>query len=373
VPRGSSPHFLASEGESSSRGHLVYGLGNQLLAAPFDAGTLTLDSAAVPVMSNVEMRANGDAAQFGVSDTGSIVALEASQAELVNVDRSGNARSLSSARRRFAMPRFSPDGQTLAVEIQDTPHQIWLLDIGRDVLTPLTRSPGGSHNMAWAPDGKSIAVTVAGGAQVQLQWMRTDGSGESRTLFAEDGPWINDWSRDGRWLALLQGRRSTRRSILLPVESANPPRVTGPPTSLSQPGRVAEYPRVSPNGLWVAYIDAGQTNQVFVERLADHARFQVSTDGGTQAVWSTNSRELYFRSGTHFFAANIGGDGRPVGRPQALFEDTYQHWAEPNFDVSPDGTHFVMVRSASDAAATHLNLQMNWVNEVRRLAPGATR
>ena len=47
------------------------------------------------------------------------------------------------------------------MEIQDSPHQIWMLDIERDVLVPLTTESTGSHNFAWAPDGRSIVYTLA--------------------------------------------------------------------------------------------------------------------------------------------------------------------------------------------------------------------
>jgi Tol biopolymer transport system component len=46
------------------------------------------------------------------------------------------------------------------VEIQDSPHQIWMLDIERDVLVPVTTESTGSHDFAWAPDGSAIVYTL---------------------------------------------------------------------------------------------------------------------------------------------------------------------------------------------------------------------
>jgi hypothetical protein len=34
------------------------------------------------------------------------------------------------------------------MEIQDTPHQVWTLDLERDVLAPLTTERTGSHSFA---------------------------------------------------------------------------------------------------------------------------------------------------------------------------------------------------------------------------------
>ena len=116
----------------------------------------------MPIVENVAMRANGDLADYAWSTSGTLVFREGSLHELVWVDRaSGAVRPLSTNLRRFALPRLSPDGERLATEIQDSPHQIWLLDIERDVLVPLTTEPTGSHNFAWAPDGRAIIYTTA--------------------------------------------------------------------------------------------------------------------------------------------------------------------------------------------------------------------
>jgi hypothetical protein len=40
-----------------------------------------------------------------------------------------------------------------------------------------------------------------------------------------------------------------------------------------------------------------------------------------------------------------------------------------NFDISPDGTHFVMVESDPDARPTRVNVVLNWTEELKRLVP----
>ena len=42
----------------------------------------------------------------------------------------------------------------------------------------------------------------------------------------------------------------------------------------------------------------------------------------------------------------------------------------PNYDVSPDGQRFLMVKAGEqESAATQLNVVLNWSDELRRLAP----
>jgi eukaryotic-like serine/threonine-protein kinase len=372
VERGSSPAFIADAQRSPSAGYLVYGDAGRLFAAPFDLQGLRTTGSAVPVVENVEMRPNGDAAQFSVSTDGTIVYREGAQAELVWVDRAGSARRLSSALKRFAMPRLSPDGRSLAVEVQDTPHQIWLLDIERDVLVPLTKGAGGSHNFTWAPDGRAIAFTSIDGGSTRLAWMRTDGSGETATIFQAPDmrPWVERGSRDGRFL-LVSMRDATRQLAMLSLDGASPPKATGPLKPVVTGGTSASF---SPDGQWVAYCDClsgVQTSHVFIRRLSDGTRFQVSTDGGGEPLWASTGRELYFRTGTRMMAVDLtGAADLRIGKPRTLFEGDYLNWANGDFDVTADGQRFVMVRPTNpETAAKALSIRLNWLEELKVRVP----
>ena len=56
-----------------------------------------------------------------------------------------------------------------------------------------------------------------------------------------------------------------------------------------------------------------------------------------------------------------------------LFEGQYQTGAPstlgPNYDVSSDGKHFVMVREDEASANTEIHVVLNWFEELTRLAP----
>jgi hypothetical protein len=43
----------------------------------------------------------------------------------------------------------------------------------------------------------------------------------------------------------------------------------------------------------------------------------------------------------------------------------------PNYDVSPDGQRFLMIKpnDAGDAAPAQINVVLNWFEELKRLAP----
>jgi len=60
-----------------------------------------------------------------------------------------------------------------------------------------------------------------------------------------------------------------------------------------------------------------------------------------------------------------------AGSPLRLFEGEYAHvvWGETNYDVSPDGQRFLMIKAESQTPNTALELILNWSEELKRLVP----
>jgi Tol biopolymer transport system component len=367
--RGGTPTFVA--GDEPDVGHIVYAESGRLMAVPFDAARRMVKGAAVPIIENVAMRANGDLADYTVSSTGTLVFRDASLHELVSVDRgSGAVRPLSANLRRFALPRLSPDGKRLAMEIQDSPHQTWLLDIERDVLVPLTTESTGSHNFAWAPDGSSILYTIHV-TPPQLGWIRTNGSGnaEKLTVASDSRVFVHHWSRDGR-LALRFEGRPNNTAMTLRLDGGAPPRAIGAPAKVAD-GVPSSF---SPDGSWLAYCDCGASGDrapnVFIQHLENGTRYQLSVDGGTEPVWAASGKELFFRAGQKMMTVPLmfAGTSVRIGRPQTVFEGDYLEWTGANYDVTSDGKQFVMVRTAN-AITRSFSVRLNWTTELERLAP----
>ena len=55
----------------------------------------------------------------------------------------------------FSRPRLSPDGKRLAPDIEGSNDQVWLYDVARHTLTPLTFA-WDNQVVTWTPDGKRI-------------------------------------------------------------------------------------------------------------------------------------------------------------------------------------------------------------------------
>jgi eukaryotic-like serine/threonine-protein kinase len=155
--------------------------------------------------------------------------------------------------------------------------------------------------------------------------------------------------------------------------------------------RFASSAEFSPNGRWIAYHteESGQS-EVFVQPFPGPGpRVQVSTQGGWNPAWNPNGSELFFLAP----ASGSAGGSTPkqrmmvvavheapaltLGAPRQLFEFT--DWKEflscdPTrcYDVAPDGQRFFVVqyRKLADAPpTTHINLIVNWLEELKQKVP----
>jgi len=90
---------------------------------------------------------------------------------------------------------------------------------------------------------------------------------------------------------------------------------------------------------------------VYVRRLAGGEEAQVSVSGGGEPVWSRDGRALYYRTGAGLGSELVEAGLRTdpafaVTSRRSLFSMAEVVTAVPhrNYDISPDGKTFVMVR-----------------------------
>ena len=135
-------------------------------------------------------------------------------------------------------------------------------------------------------------------------------------------------------------------------------------------------PVFSPDGHWLAYASAESGRyEIYVNAYpGPGGKYQISTEGGTEPVWNRNGREMFYRSGDRMMAVAI--TTQPVfsaGRPTMLFQGQYQPnpTMNANYDVSPDGQRFLMVKptSAQETGPTQINVVLNWFEELKRRVP----
>ena len=140
--------------------HLLYMRDDSMLAVPFDIQTLRVAGAAAPVVDDVLADKSNGLAQISVASNGAVAYLPASlgdaPAQLVWVDRTGTARTMTTTRRRFSDPSLSRSGRRLAVTIADQSRDVWVYDIDRDQFTRITSGPASEFGALWGTEDKRL-------------------------------------------------------------------------------------------------------------------------------------------------------------------------------------------------------------------------
>ena len=368
IQAGTRPRYALSE-------HLVYAQGGNLMAVPFDPRRLEVTGKAVPVVEGVLQSISSGAAQYSFSTTGSLVylpaAVQSGQRSLVWVNRSGKEHPLAAPQHAYRQPRVSPDGQRVAVTIEEQETQLWLYDLSQETLSRLTF--GGNLNAlpTWTVDGKRIVYQSNREGQRNLFWQLADGSGGLERLTTSefvDAPM--SWSPDGKLLAFYEATPTTGFDLwVLRLSDRKAQPFLRTPFNES-------VPQFSPDGRWLAYVsnESGR-NEIYVQSYPGLAgKWQISTEGGQEPVWNPNGRELFYRSGDKMMS--VGINMKPdfsAGKPKVLFEGQYLRTPgqSPNYDVSRDGKRFLMLKpsDSAEAAPTQINVVLNWFEELKRRVP----
>ncbi len=370
-------------------GYLTYVSGGTLFAAPFDAQALEVTGAAMPVEQHILANLSNGSAQLSASATGTAVYLSGkaltSEVTVALVDRTGVVTPLIKDPGDYYAPRFSPDGKLLALQVGIG--NVSIFNLARKTLTPLTHPPSQCVWPTWTPDGKRIVCeTYKQGTGFMLSSIPTDGS-EKLEPITKPSPITRipySWSPDGSTLAFFQlhNQGDCCQIWKMPFDANGQP---GNPAALlgqNTPG-VFVYPSISPDGHWLAYMSTGSGSpQIYVRPFPSlEGRTQISTANGQFPRWSRTSHELFFQpttsprsilsvsyrvEGTSFQADNPTIAVKPIGEPRDPF---------PNYDVAPDGKHFVILEARkTQAAALPLpTVVLHWSTRVRKLVSGGQK
>jgi serine/threonine-protein kinase len=330
--------------------------GQMLMAVPFDSHALRVTGTPVPLVSDVRLGGRG-ACKAALATNGTLVFERgSSKAQMILRDAHGAEKPILSELRQYGYPRFSPNGKRIAVSIvSGARSDVWIYDVTATTLTRLTSDSGLiNERPEWSPDSKRVLFRSDRGRRNGIWWQPADRSGPAEALTVMDSVDIYEavLSPDGRTIVYQVDnvgedvfyRRLSGDSIPRPVANT--------------PAQEA-YARVSPDGHWVAYVTdgSGVDRQVVVQPFpGPGAQVQVSVTGGVEPVWSPVGHRLFYRGdGGKFVVASW--EATPtfhVVSRESLFDDVYLNATSPhaNYDVSPDGTQLLLLRTAESPQVT---------------------
>ncbi|MCH8259763.1 MAG: serine/threonine-protein kinase [Planctomycetes bacterium] len=388
VEQGAYPRYAKS-------GHLLYVHETTLMAAPFDVSTLELTGPSTPFRSDFKMTSFAGASDYAIADDGTLISLANKDVPSLmptRIDLKGVSQPATSHKQPFNWIRLAPDGMKAAVIISEGSvfeTSLWLLDFERDLLTLLTPEQGNQYYPIFSPDSQWLYYTQWISGRVVYDGLyrrRVDGSGGPEKL-AIDTTWtldenrivLDNFSSDGRTLYLsisstpLTGGSTPAMDIFtltLDDDLKLEPLIATPASE--------HFAAPSPDGQWLAYTsNESGIPQVYIRPIDGRgARVQVSRDGGVNPIWSQDGSTIYFLTASRMIRAarisvNDESDSASVlrvGEISDLFIHTSPH---RNFDLYPDGEHFLMLTSGINEGEerTEIRITLNFFEELKRLAP----
>jgi Tol biopolymer transport system component len=391
-------------------GHLVFARGGALYAIAFDARRLTTHGREVRVLDGV---ANSDASGAGAFSLGSNGTLayvpgdaftradsSSPTMAVVRVSRTGETRQLSSELRNYYNPRVSPDGSKIALEVlgPDGTTHIWTMDARTGTAAQLTFEGEDSFPI-WTADSRAVLFTSKRNDRYSIWRKAADGTGDA--LHVVDG--VSDALQctdvRGNTLVFQDITGANNRDIFTLDLAAG-----GRPKPLLANPADEWGARISPDGHWMAYMEA-PTGGASAEYRVNVRPFpnaitgrRAITEAGAAWVpkWSPAGDAIYFIN------AGLGGDAAgiyatsitttpttltPLGRRKVLdvsdFEVRINHGRLGSvYDVSPKDGDIIAIKSGtspvpatdeiSAASATlhpRLNVVEGWGEELQRLVP----
>jgi len=380
------------EGATDARyvktGHLLYTRAGVLFAVPFDVQTLSVRGEPVVMVEGVRRAAPGTtgAAQVAVSDAGTLafiegpVGISGGALQLALFDRQGASEALGVPLGPYAHPRVSPDGASVAVDVDDGKDpQVWIYGLSK-VSAARRLTFGGSNRAAeWTADGTRVAFRSTRDGAAGIWWQRADGTDTATQLTKPPSGvthYPQSFSHDGKHMLFDQvsGGKVTLWDL-----SMSDLKATQMATAESDVPADATF---SPDGHWFTYTIRPDTAQstVYVEPYPPTgARYQLSApaDDGHHPVWARDGKQLYYTPGpgNRFLSRPITslspfafGEAVPIQRPfinaPPTSERTYDSTRDGRIlglrmDVGPDG----------QPLPPQIQVVLNWFEDLKQRVP----
>jgi len=361
-------------------GHLVYGYGGKLMAAPFDLETLTIGEPR-QVLDGVMMSPTSGKIEFAVSSTGHLVYVPGTMVKgadnFVLIARNGNARPIEVPRTDneshfFVGLGLSWDGRRIAVSLAKSNNDIHIYPFAGGPLERATFEGSDEQCPVWHPDGIRLAYTWEPITGYQMRLKNPNSKDEATSIFnSKDPRYPSSFHPNGNVLAFVEKNPKTGWDIWTGRIGKE-----GPPEPFLNTENEELFPSFSPDGQWMAYqSDKSGTPQAYLTRYPERSDdTQVSLEGGTEPRWDPSGpgNELFYRSANGLYVAEIATKPPFVRRRILLFPESrnisarYSPFA--SYAVVPGGQQFVFI-NRSPIETTQLCFVVNWFEELKRLVP----
>jgi len=373
---GSTPRRLLDVESApvyAATGELLFVRDGTLFAQCFDTARLELNGNPVSVAERIALAtmAQGSVG-VSASQAGPLVYRTASAGghrQMTWYDRSGKDVGKAGDPVAAIDVSISPDGRSAVLgQFINQNIDVWLLELGRGVLSRFTFDSAVDTWPVWSPDSRRIAYESNRMGSYDIYEKPTIGPGSDELLVGSDaGRDKNptDWSRDGHFLLYTNIDPKTGEDIwAVPLEKDRTPR------PLVQTKFDENLGQFSPDGKWIAY-ESNESGryEIYVQPFpGPGGKVQVSKNGGAQVRWRRDGKELFYIAFDNQLMAvpiQFASTEQTInaGTPIPLFTTRVGGAvSSPNkqqYDVSLDGQRFLM-NTIIDEAAAPITVILNW-------------
>lgn len=290
--------------------------------------------------------------------------------ELVWVLPDGTIETIGDGGEMVSTTLVSPDGTRVAFGGGTGPQdmQVWVRDLERGINTRISSVEGFVFPSGWSPDSREIAVMNFDPAVREdgrkTHFLAADGSGPTRESYPG---LLSSFDADWKTAALVSDPRSDPVTIsaLDLADRSVIGEVTRPKGSFLSAS-------VSPDGTLLLFgsRESGES-QVYCTRFpSGEGRWQVSSEGGSQPVWSGDGSTVYYTS-TDRELIHVKLFREPeirFGLPEPVFETMPDISEYDAIRPAPDGERFISTRGRdADEEKTGFSLSIveHWAEEFR--------
>jgi len=350
---------------AAAPGYLFFRQKATLFARPFDAGNKRFTGDPVQLVGDVSGGADGRG-NFAVSQNGALVYFQGvAGAASAGRGRTTNAQwnwaTSTNGKIGTAVDSgpygdmdLSPDGRLIAITKQDVgapAADIWVIDWAKSVSHRVTTDPGNAIDPVWSPDNARIAFTSYRKGNADIYVKNANGVGEETALVETAmNESVEDWSRDGKYIAFMSGKDNLQDIYALPLDGLKP----GKPFPVVQGQYQKNEPQFSKDGKWLAYTSdenvSGKFEVYVISFPAGDLKQQISTDGGGQPRWTWDGKQVHYRTLNNQFMTvdlKLGATiEHAIPRPLNLASTTQPTAGEPTrhmWSIASDGSILIRV------------------------------
>ena len=364
VDRASATAFVAP-------GTILYTRDNILLAQHYDLKHARVEGDPVPITDRVALTDRLFALFTAASDGTLVVQRGAGflPSQLTWMGRDGKPEGIvTPTPALFFCPAVSHDGRRLAADISSTTDgqgDVWIFDLTRNVSSRLTYDKTNESSPLWTTDDKTIIYYSNAIGIGSVMRIGSGGTGQGEVITTgEFDRRATDISRDEKWI-VFNASGGSLGSPDIYVWSADEKKAK---PWLATPF-IEQCAQLSPDAKWIAYeSDESGRTEIYVRSFpGSDEKWRISSDGGTMPAWRGDGGELYYISADRkMMAVPIATNPSfRAGVPVALFDAPVRAHPTRQYDVTPDGKHFMLNRLVDNGPSEPVTVIQNWQTKLK--------